>query len=153
MSSLFLVSSCLWSLSLVSCMLSRNRAAEGTTSMGGTLSTWQLSLIQATNFPRCWNFAKFILLGSNQFIRLYRLMNSGYSDIPTPVGIGTPHVTLGDSAYRLRRFLWEDSLLHMTAKQNFNLALNRCRRVVENAFGLLKHRKLIYISLRWLKGR
>lgn len=58
-------------------------------------------------------------------------------------GVHVPVVVIGDSAFKLSRFLMKPYPYHVTQnkeQKTFNYALSKCRRVVENAFGHLKAR-------------
>lgn len=58
-------------------------------------------------------------------------------------GVQVPIVLIGDSAFRLSANMMKPypfQLQQEDLKRNFNYALSKCRRVVENAFGHLKAR-------------
>ncbi|XP_017479417.1 PREDICTED: uncharacterized protein LOC108368961 [Rhagoletis zephyria] len=58
-------------------------------------------------------------------------------------GVNVPVVMLGDSAFRFSDILMKPYPYRENAsfsEKNFNYALSKCRRVVENAFGHLKAR-------------
>lgn len=58
-------------------------------------------------------------------------------------GVKVPIVVLGDSAFRFSKFLMKPYPFHCEQdgyQKNFNYALSKSRRVVENAFGHIKAR-------------
>ncbi|XP_039299417.1 uncharacterized protein LOC120355158 [Nilaparvata lugens] len=61
-------------------------------------------------------------------------------------GVSLPYVVMGDEGFPLKRFIMrpfpKDKLTN--ERRIFNYRICRCRRVVENAFGILAHRWRLY---------